>query len=82
MEKVTLDKIPGLKRGKKRKVDEKLADAIRKHLVVWQDHELLDAIYLGTVSVPGAFVLGDDMIEQLVSCGERIESEQELRQHT
>jgi hypothetical protein len=82
IEKVTLDKIPGLKRGKKKKLDEKLAEAVREGLVVWRDRELLDAVYPRTVSIPGAFVLGDDVIEQLVNCGERIESEQELRQHT
>jgi hypothetical protein len=78
MEKVTLDKVPGLKRGKKKRVDKKLVDAMRERLVVWRDGELLDAVYPGTVSVPGTFVLGDDVIEQLVTCGERIGSEQEL----
>jgi hypothetical protein len=82
IDKITLDKIPGLKRGKKKKLDEKLAETVREGLVVWRDGELIDTLYPGTVSIPGAFVLGDDVIEQLVNCGERIENEQELRQHT
>jgi hypothetical protein len=81
MEVIELEKVPGLKREKKRKVSEEQESAIRKGLVDWREDELLDKIYPGTCSISAQTVLGDDVIEKLASCGERIESQIEMRRH-
>ncbi|KAJ7782132.1 hypothetical protein B0H14DRAFT_2630887 [Mycena olivaceomarginata] len=80
VEEIKLDKIPGLKRGRKKDMDEGLADLIRTGLMDWREDYLLDAIYLGTTIISAGTVLGDDVIEQLVK--ERVETAQELSRHT
>ena len=81
MEVIELKKLPGLKRGKKRKVSEEQESAIREGLIDWREDELLDKIYPGTSSISAQTVLGDDVIEKLASCGERIETQAEMRRH-
>jgi hypothetical protein len=80
VEHVKLDKVLGLKRGRKRAMVEELAAAIRTGLLDWREDYLLDAIYPGTTTISAGTVLGDDVIEQLMK--ERIESPTDLRRHT
>jgi hypothetical protein len=81
MEAIELEKLPGLKRGKKRKVSEEQENAIREGLIEWREDELLDKIYPGTNSISAQTVLGDEVIDKLASCGERIETQAEMRRH-
>jgi hypothetical protein len=81
MEVIELEKLPGLKRGKKRKVSEEQESAIRAGLVEWREDELLDKIYPETSSISAQMVLGDEVIDKLASCGERIETHAEMRRH-
>jgi hypothetical protein len=81
MEAIELEKLAGLKRGKKRKVSEEQENAIRDGLIEWREDELLDKIYPGTSSISAQTVLGDDVIDKLASCGERVETQAEMRRH-
>jgi hypothetical protein len=76
-----LDKVPGLKRGKKKKVPKAQEEAVRNGLVDWRDDELVESYWPGTTSLSGQSILGDDVIEKLATCGERVETYQELRRH-
>ena len=82
METVTLAKSSGLKRGKKKEMAKGLSEAIRNGLVEWRDGDLVDDIYPGTTTISGGTLLGDDVVQQLVSSGIRIETKEQLRQHT
>jgi hypothetical protein len=81
MEVIELEKLPGLKQGKKRKVSEEQESAIHAGLVEWREDELLDKIYPGTSSISAQMVLGDEVIDRLASCGEWIETQAEMRRH-
>ena len=81
MEAIELEKLAGLKRGKKRKVSEEQENAIRDGLIEWREDELLDKIYPGTSSISAQTVLGDDVIDKLASCGECVETQAEMRRH-
>ncbi|KIM89793.1 hypothetical protein PILCRDRAFT_2084 [Piloderma croceum F 1598] len=81
MEIIELEKLPGLKRGEKQKVSEEQESAIRTGLVEWREDELLDKIYPETSSISAQTVLGDDVIDKLASCGERIETQAEMQRH-
>lgn len=81
MEKIEVAKIQGLKRGKKRKLSEGDEQTIREELMDWREDVLLERIYPGTISILAETVLGDDVISKLASCGERVESAQEMRRH-
>jgi hypothetical protein len=81
METIDLEKLPGLKRGKKRKVPEEQENAIRTALIDWREDELLEKIYPGTTSVAAETVLGDDVIEKLATCGEHIGPQLDMRRH-
>jgi hypothetical protein len=72
----------GLKRGKKKKVAKELSDAIRTSLREWRDTELVDHIYPGTQIISGSVLLGDDVVDQLATCREHIETEGDLVKHT
>jgi len=76
-----LEKMPALKRGKKRKVPKEQESAIRDGLVEWRDTELLESYYPGTSTISGETLLGDDVIEKLAGCGERIKTHEVLHQH-
>ncbi|KAJ7796711.1 P-loop containing nucleoside triphosphate hydrolase protein [Mycena olivaceomarginata] len=80
VEKVKIDKILGLKRGRKKAMMPELATAIRTGLMDWREEYLLDAIYPGTTIISAGTVLGDAVIEQLTK--ERIEEGADLRRHT
>jgi hypothetical protein len=81
VEKITIEKTSMLKRGKKRKLSPGFDDAIRKDLSQWRDNELLDKFYGGTTILAGSTLLGDDVIEKLATCGERIETVEDFAQH-
>lgn len=81
MEKIEVEKVPGLKRGKKRKPLEQEEKTICDELVDWREDILLERMYPGTISISAETVLGDDVIAKLAGCGERIESAQEMRRH-
>ena len=42
---------------------------------------MLDAMYPGTTSISAETVLGNDVIESLATCGERIDSHAEMHRH-
>lgn len=81
MENILLDKVAGLKWGRKKEMLKELAKCVRSGLVDWHDNELLDKMFPGTSIIAGKTLLGDDVIEKLVACGIRIESGEELQQH-
>jgi hypothetical protein len=82
VEKIALEKMPGLKRGKKKKVPKMLSDAVHTSLKVWRDTELINTVYPSTQIISGSVLLGDDVIEQLATCGERIMTGADLKKHT
>ncbi|KAG1882049.1 P-loop containing nucleoside triphosphate hydrolase protein, partial [Suillus tomentosus] len=79
---ITLDKVCGLKAGKKRKVGEDFEQSIRDGLTAWRDGDLIDCLYPGTFSIAGATVLDDTVIEQLATCGEWITNGEQLSRRT
>ncbi|EDR05878.1 uncharacterized protein LACBIDRAFT_302478 [Laccaria bicolor S238N-H82] len=81
VEKIAVTKTPGLKRGKKKQIPEKQEKAIRNQLNEWREEELVELVYPGIVSISGATVLGDDVVEKIATCGERIDTYSELRRH-
>ena len=80
VEQVTLEKGLTLKHGKKRRSSPALEDAVGNDLIKWRDNDLLDTFYGGTSIIAGAMLLGDDVIEKLVTCGERVETMEEFVQ--
>ncbi len=78
-EAISVEKKPGLKRGKKRAMPEAFVESVREGLREWRE-ELVEMIYPNTVMISPATVLGDDVIEQLATCGERIGDANELKQ--
>ena len=70
-----------MKRGKKKKAPKAQEDAVRSGLEDWRDNVLVESYWPGTTSLSGQTILGDDVIERLATCGERIESHHELRRH-
>lgn len=74
IELVKLESAPALKRGKKRKWPEAVENVIREGLRRWRDKELLDKFYPGTSIVAGATLFGDDLLDKLALCGERVDS--------
>lgn len=47
----------------------------------WRETDLVERYWPGTTSLSGQTILGDDVVEKLATCGERIESYPELRRH-
>ena len=80
-ERITIEEGSTLKRGKKRKLPTGFEDAIRNNLLQWRENELLDKLYGGTSIIAGSTVLGDDVIEKLVTCRERVEMKEDFAQH-
>ena len=70
-----------MKPGKKRKLPPAFEDTIQKDLSKWRDNELLNRFYGGTSIIAGSTLLGDDVIEKLATCGERVETREEFAQH-
>ena len=50
-------------------------------LRTWRDNEFLDKFYPGTSIVSSATLIGDDVVEKLAKCGERLETGEELGRH-
>ncbi|KAJ7864340.1 P-loop containing nucleoside triphosphate hydrolase protein [Mycena leptocephala] len=80
VEDIALDKVPGLRRRRKKEMDKELANLIRVELMDWREGYLLDEIYPGTTIISAGTVLGDDVIEQLVK--QRVEEPRDLRRQT
>jgi hypothetical protein len=81
VENISLDKVAGLKRGRKKEMSKEPAKRVRSGPVDWRVNKLLDDIYPGTSIISGETLLGDDVIEKLVVCGVLIGNAEELRQH-
>lgn len=81
IEKIILQKDPGLKRGKKRKVPENQMSVMRDTLKEWHENELLEHVYPGLSTISGRTILGDDIVEKIVNCCERLTTYKELRRH-
>jgi hypothetical protein len=81
VERITVDRTLTLKRGKKRKLTPGFEDAIRRDLLQWREKVLLDHFYGGTSIIASSTLLGDDVIEKLAMCGERVETQEEFVQH-
>jgi hypothetical protein len=81
VELIKLQSLPALKRGKKRKLPEATENAIRDSLRTWRDEELLNKFYPGTSIMSGATLFGDDLVEKLALCGERVDSAAILARH-
>ncbi|KAJ7064172.1 P-loop containing nucleoside triphosphate hydrolase protein, partial [Mycena amicta] len=77
IEKVVLEKVKGLKRGRKKKLPLRLVVMVKKELKRWRT-TLAEELYPGIEGISGEVVLGDDVIEQITSFGERIESAEVL----
>ena len=73
--------VPGLKRGKKKGISEEKQGYLRNKLRKWQDDTLLDAFYGGLISISGATIIADDVIEKLATCGEHLESYSQVQRH-
>jgi hypothetical protein len=58
-----------------------MENAIRDDLCDWRDKELLEIFYPGISMISGATLLGDDIVQKLATCGERIESAEDLARH-
>ena len=81
VEHIVVTKTPGLKRGKKKCIPEKQEKAIHDQLNDWREEELVEMAYPGVVSISGATVLGDDVVEKIAMCSECINTYSELRRH-
>ena len=79
VEHIVVTKTPGLKRGKKKCIPEKQEKAIHDQLNDWREEELVEMAYPGVVSISGATVLGDDVVEKIAMCSECINTYSELR---
>jgi hypothetical protein len=82
VENAIVQKVPGLKRGKKRKVAQEEQSYIRDTLTEWRDDTLVDEYYGPNSALSGSTLLGEDVIEKLATCGERIWDYSHLRRHT
>ncbi|KAJ7211656.1 P-loop containing nucleoside triphosphate hydrolase protein, partial [Mycena pura] len=69
-----VEKIPGLKGGKKRKFPPGLSDAIRVGLRKWSREVLMPLLYpkAAGFSMTGSALLPDSTIDQIAMCGERV----------
>ena len=62
-------------------MSESLENVVRDDLYQWRDNELLERFYPGTCTLSGATLLGDDVIEKLAKCEERIRGGEDLARH-
>lgn len=79
VEKIILSTETGLKRGKKKRILKKQEDTLRERLVEWRETVLIEFVYPGLSSMSGQTILGDDIVDKLAVCGERLETYEELR---
>ncbi|KAJ7076949.1 hypothetical protein C8R43DRAFT_966142 [Mycena crocata] len=73
---VVVEKIPGLKGGKKRKFPPGLGDLIQTRLRSWSRAVLMPLLYPpeAGASITGSALLPDSTIEQIATCGECVDS--------
>lgn len=81
VERITVARVPGLKRGRKRQISTEEIKAVCDGLEEWRDSELVDEFYEGVQSISGATILGDDIVQKVANCGERIGTYADLRRH-
>ncbi|KAG6834996.1 hypothetical protein H0H93_005718, partial [Arthromyces matolae] len=81
LEEVIVQKVSGLKRGKKKQVSSEDSRFIQEHLENWRDSELVEEYYGDVGAFSGSAILSDDIVEKIVNCGERLATYVEFRQH-
>jgi hypothetical protein len=81
LENIVFEKVPGLKAGRKKKLAKALENAVRAGLVRWRE-ELLEIKYPNTTLLSAEVLMGDEIIDQIAGCGERIDTEEKLRRRT
>ncbi|KAJ7815903.1 hypothetical protein B0H14DRAFT_3878104 [Mycena olivaceomarginata] len=81
VELVVVEKIPGLKGGKKRKWPTELSNTIWVGLRKWSREALMPLLYPKDAgfSMTGSALLPDSTIEQIAMCGERVNSVENLQ---
>ena len=72
-------KPPGLKRGKKKTIRQDKENVIHEALMDWVDNDLVEEYYGVETTMSGRILLGNDIIEKLATCGERLNNYAELR---
>ncbi|TDL27966.1 P-loop containing nucleoside triphosphate hydrolase protein [Rickenella mellea] len=78
---ITMDKVPGLRRGRKKEVDKLLVKMVRQSLEEWREGELLDKLYPNTTSITPDSIMSDTVVEQLSTAG-RVTQKKELERTT
>jgi len=82
IEDISVNKQPGLTRGRKRVFPPGLADSIRLKLQNWRDDILFpmhnpSGSYIMTAEV----LFGDEVIDRIISCGKRLENAHDLERN-
>ncbi|KAL6304460.1 hypothetical protein BKA93DRAFT_825904 [Sparassis latifolia] len=77
-----LEKVPSLKRGKKKQFDAALEEYIRKELGEWRIKLLNDLFPSSFALIPAEAMMMNDIIEQLATCGDRIVKEDQVCRYT
>lgn len=72
-------KPPGLKRGKKKTIGEDKENVICEALMDWADNDLVEEYYGVGTTMSRHMILGNDVVEKLATCGERLNTYAELR---
>lgn len=76
---IRLDKAPGLTRGRKRVFPPTLADSIRTGLQSLREDVLFPVYHpTGSNIISPAVLLGDDVIDRVISCGKRLSTADDL----
>ena len=73
--------VPGLKRGPKKENPIQTKLAIQQVLVQWRNQVVTQEVWPGCFHLSSVTFLGDDVIEKIASCGERITSYSHLQKH-
>ncbi|TDL17321.1 hypothetical protein BD410DRAFT_883828 [Rickenella mellea] len=81
IERITLTAEPGLKRGKKRKFPDSLSSSIKTALVKWRTDYFADQ-FGGITTISSTTFMGNEIIDQIVDSGERLETPEALRRRT
>ncbi|KAF6745812.1 P-loop containing nucleoside triphosphate hydrolase protein [Ephemerocybe angulata] len=85
VEDITLEKVKGLARGRKKQLPyaEELGKRIRTKLEAWHEDTLLQEYYGDSdmVSISGEALLGDDVISKIADCGKYLRTAEDLARH-
>ncbi|KAF5326204.1 hypothetical protein D9611_000349 [Ephemerocybe angulata] len=85
VEDITLEKVKGLARGRKKQLPyaEELGKRIRTKLEAWREDTLLQEYYGDSdmVSISGEALLGDDVISKIANCGKYLRTAEDLARH-